>query len=86
MVMQFEWDENKNRINKAKHGVSFELATKVWNDPHVWTYFDRYESGEPRYHAVGVVGGVMILTVVHVPGWRGTRCDTNHWREKSDKA
>jgi uncharacterized DUF497 family protein len=32
--MQFEWDEDKDRINKAKHGVSFETATRVWDDPH----------------------------------------------------
>lgn len=24
--MDFEWDENKNKINKAKHGISFETA------------------------------------------------------------
>ena len=27
--MDFEWDEIKNQINQAKHGVSFEGA---WND------------------------------------------------------
>ena len=31
--MTFEWDENKNRINKKKHeGVSFEIATRVFFD------------------------------------------------------
>jgi uncharacterized DUF497 family protein len=63
--MQFEWDENKNRSNKAKHGISFETATRVWEDPHVWTYFDRFENGEARFHAIGIVEGQMILTVVH---------------------
>ena len=63
--MRFEWDENKERVNLAKHAVSFKLAEKVWNDPHVWTYFDRFEEGEARYHAVGVVAGLTILTVVH---------------------
>jgi uncharacterized DUF497 family protein len=24
--LRFEWDENKNTINKAKHKVSFELS------------------------------------------------------------
>ena len=24
--IQFEWDENKNRINKIKHGIDFEEA------------------------------------------------------------
>jgi len=30
--MPFEWDDDKNRINKAKHGISFELAMQVWLD------------------------------------------------------
>lgn len=63
--MNFIWDDEKNRTNKAKHGVSFETATRVWEDPHVWTYFDRFEDGDARFHAVGIVHGQMILTVVH---------------------
>ena len=63
--MQFEWDQKKDRINQAKHGVSFELAARVWDDPHVWIYFDRFENGEDRFHAVGIVGGLTLLTVVH---------------------
>ena len=31
--MQFEWDDEKNRINKKKHGISFETAAKVFTDP-----------------------------------------------------
>ena len=29
-MYSFEWDENKNRINKEKHGVSFEEAMTVF--------------------------------------------------------
>ncbi len=28
----FEWDENKNRLNKIKHGINFKTAAKVFND------------------------------------------------------
>jgi uncharacterized DUF497 family protein len=38
---------------------------RVWDDPHIWTYFDRFENGEARFHAVGIVAGQTILTVVH---------------------
>jgi uncharacterized DUF497 family protein len=31
--MRFEWDKGKARSNLAKHGVSFELALRVWDDP-----------------------------------------------------
>jgi uncharacterized DUF497 family protein len=30
--MKFEWDENKKRSNKEKHGIDFETATQLWND------------------------------------------------------
>ncbi|MEO4043273.1 BrnT family toxin [Hoeflea sp. CAU 1731] len=32
--MEFEWDEDKNRRNIAKHGVSFEQAQKIFDG---WT-------------------------------------------------
>ncbi|HEY6307980.1 MAG TPA: BrnT family toxin, partial [Candidatus Angelobacter sp.] len=31
--MRFEWDEAKNRQNLAKHKISFEMATMVFDDP-----------------------------------------------------
>lgn len=33
MAVSFEWDEQKNRENQAKHGVSFEEAQAVFIDP-----------------------------------------------------
>lgn len=33
--MEFEWDERKARDNLAKHGVSFDLATRVFDDPQL---------------------------------------------------
>ena len=30
--MTFEWDENKNILNKKKHGISFEMAIRVFLD------------------------------------------------------
>jgi hypothetical protein len=31
--MQFEWSEAKNKLNQRKHGVSFEEAKMVFDDP-----------------------------------------------------
>jgi uncharacterized DUF497 family protein len=31
--MRFEWNEEKNRSNLAKHKVSFETAISVFDDP-----------------------------------------------------
>ncbi len=30
--MKFEWDDNKNRTNKSKHGLDFSAAKEMWND------------------------------------------------------
>lgn len=61
----FEWDENKNRRNIEKHGVSFELASRIFEN-RVVTYFDtRFDYGELREVSIGTVDGILILAVVH---------------------
>ena len=63
--MVFAWDENKNRINHRKHGVSFETAARIFEDPHVISYRDRVVDDEERWHSIGCAGGIAILLVVH---------------------
>ena len=62
--MIFEWDENKNEINKKKHGVSFETARLVFEDKNMVEILDYFHSTleEERYYAIGMVDDV--LTVV----------------------
>ncbi len=31
--MEFEFDAQKSKLNKAKHGIDFEQAQKLWDDP-----------------------------------------------------
>lgn len=38
--MKFEWDEDKNIINKGKHKISFETAAYVFDDPYYIEMFD----------------------------------------------
>ncbi len=35
MTVRFEWAANKNRANIVQHGVAFDEARKVFNDPNV---------------------------------------------------
>jgi len=63
--MVFAWDEKKNRVNRRKHGVSFETAARVFDDPQVVSYRDRVSDDEERWHAIGCAGGIAILFVVH---------------------
>jgi uncharacterized DUF497 family protein len=73
MPVTFEWDDEKARRNIAKHGISFELASSVWDDPMHVIVPDRVEDGEERWHAIGMVGSVVILLVVHVYRDEGER-------------
>lgn len=63
--MLFEWDPEKARTKLAKHGVAFNLAEHVWADPLHLIVPDRFDGGEQRWHAIGMVGPVAILLVVH---------------------
>ena len=65
VVVKFEWNADKARRNLAKHGVAFELAREVWDDPLHVIVPDRFEDGEQRWHAIGLIAEVVILVVVH---------------------
>ncbi len=52
--MRFEWDENKAASNLSKHGVSFEEAKTVFDDPLYVDFYDPDHSDEEqRYLIVG---------------------------------
>jgi uncharacterized DUF497 family protein len=63
--MRFLWDERKSRVNLAKHRISFETASLVFEDPHSISRFDRIQDGEERWQTIGVAGGVAVLLVAH---------------------
>ena len=63
--MDFEWDERKSRANLAKHGVRFDTATLVFDDPQHLSVQDRHTEGEERWQTIGMVGGVVVLLVAH---------------------
>ncbi len=47
--MRFEWDEEKNKGNIIKHGISLEAATAVFNDPQLYEWHDVAHSGFNKY-------------------------------------
>ena len=62
--LQFCWDDRKAKSNLRKHGVSFEAATYVFDDPMRLEQEDAFSQGEYRNIVIGQVDG-MVLTVVH---------------------
>jgi hypothetical protein len=66
LTIRFEWDPVKARTNQRKHGVAFEDAMHVFDDPYALFEQDRIgEGGEPRWQALGLAGGVALLPVAH---------------------
>jgi len=63
--MRFEWDNQKNRFNRKKHGISFELAQEVFADPFCLVIRDESPEDEERFWSIGRVGTLVILVVVH---------------------
>ncbi len=52
----FEWDEQKRRLNRDKHGVDFaEIEAFDWKTAHV-IHDERREYGEARWIALGLIG------------------------------
>lgn len=52
--MEFEWDESKAAVNLSKHGVAFEEAKTVFNDPLYIDFYDPDHSyDEYRYLIIG---------------------------------
>lgn len=63
--MEFEWDYAKEVANRRKHGFSFRQASMIFDDPHMVLLEDRVENGELRWHAIGTIGDMTLLLVVH---------------------
>lgn len=63
--MRFESDERKNRQNLAKHGVDFETARIVFEDPYALSRRDEVHDKEERYVTLGEIAPGVVLFVVH---------------------
>ena len=67
MSLQFEWDEKKAKINKRKHGITFEEATTAFADELSITIDDPLHSDEEdRLVLIGQSKAFKTLIVIHV--------------------
>ena len=70
----FEWDVAKAASNYKKHGITFERAATVFNDPKALTLFDGEHSGEEdRWVTLGLDVNTFFVVVSHT------------YREKNDR-
>jgi hypothetical protein len=60
--MNFEWDEEKEKINIKKHKINFTVAKKIFNDINRIEIYDKNHSiDEDRYNTIGAVGEVLFV-------------------------
>lgn len=60
---RFEWDDDKARVNLAKHDYSFDVGCLVFDDPHFIEWPDD-DPDEERFKITGLVNG-RLLTVIY---------------------
>ncbi len=70
-MLHFEWDDSKNKSNHKKHGIWFEEARQVFDDPLALRYYDSGHSrSEDRFLLIGESEPHRVLLVVF--------CELNH--------
>ena len=63
--MKFTWDPEKNRQNKKKHDLSFEIAAKVFGDPlRLEKYDELHSAEEDRYITIGRIETTLVIVAV----------------------
>ncbi|HEY2104486.1 MAG TPA: BrnT family toxin [Candidatus Binataceae bacterium] len=78
---RFTWDTEKNRINVRRHGIAFQDAARIFDGPTVERIDDRFEYGELRIYAIGLVNG-MEITVVYTDRENEERHLISAWRSE----
>ncbi len=65
-MIELEWDEQKNEKNRKKHGIWFEEATQVFDDPKGLVFFDSdHSESEDRFILLGMSGSARLLVVIY---------------------
>ncbi len=65
-ILRFEWDDNKNEINKRKHKISFEEAQTVFYDDDALLIDDpEHSRDEERFIILGLSKRANLLVVCH---------------------
>ena len=72
--MEYDWDKNKAVANFSKHGVSFEEAKTVFDDPLYVDFYDPDHSlGEHRFILLGKSAQGRLWFVFHMERNNGIR-------------
>lgn len=79
--MRFTWDPGKNRRNTVRHGIAFEDAAKIFEGVTLEQVDNRFECGEVRVYAIGIVNAIEI-TVIYTDVSSDERRIISAWRSE----
>ena len=77
--MRYTWNLEKNLTNVKRHKIAFEDAQRIFEGPTVEKVDDRFEYGELRIYAIGLVNGLEI-TVIYTDRNDDERHIISAWR------
>jgi len=86
--MDYVWDDRKNALNIRNHKIAFEDAIRIFEGPTVERMDDRFDYGEARIYAIGLVEGVEITMIYTdqsdnerriISAWRSERHERRHY-------
>lgn len=80
-MMRFTWRPEKNRINVRRHGIAFHDAMQIFEGHTVERVDDRFDYGETRVYAIGVINGLEI-TVIYTDRENEERHLISAWRSE----
>ena len=64
--MTFEYDENKSRSNKLKHGIDFEEARELWVDPYAFEIPSLAGEEEERFLVLGQINSKNYIKTIQL--------------------
>ncbi|MCP5134880.1 MAG: BrnT family toxin [Gammaproteobacteria bacterium] len=79
--MRYTWNIGKNRQNIRRHKIAFEDAKWIFEGPTVERVDDRFDYGEIRVYAVGLVNGLEV-TVIYTDRDPDERHIISAWRSE----
>ena len=71
--MRWAWDDRKSLANRRKHGLGFETARLVFDDPLAASRQDLHGDKE-RWKTIGMIGSIVVI-VAHT--WPGADSETD---------
>jgi len=77
--MRFTWLTAKNRLNLRRHQIIFEEAIRIFEGPTVERLDDRFDYGELRMYAIGLVNDTEV-TVIYTDRQHETRHIISAWK------